>query len=148
MQRNPRKVDVKGCVYCYRPPLVYAIVQLSGSGSPDFKGHSDLSNGIRYPQKPYQSTQHMWNIWIWHQEQWKWPKNKGISLKTLQNSRRNLENHIFRPFNPFKCDQICSETISVDSTHLKYFHLLKSTTFAALLCETVWIYSKSKRSFE
>ena len=127
-KETPQKWMFKGA---YRPPLVYAIALLSGSGSPGFKGHLDLSNGVRCLQKPSQSIQHMWIIWIWHQEQWKWPKNNGISQKTILNYRRNKESHFVCPLNPIRWAQIHSETISVISAHLKCMDLTLRTMILA-----------------
>ena len=93
--------------------------------------HLTLSNEVRSNQKPSQSIQHMWIIWIWHQEAWNWPKNKGISLKTILNCRWNKQNHFVCPFTPIIWAQNHSATISVDSAHLKCMDLTLRTMILA-----------------
>ena len=56
----------------YRPLLVYAMNSTTYKGSHDFPTHFDPLDEVRYGQKPFQSTQHMWNTHIWPKEHENW----------------------------------------------------------------------------
>ena len=120
MQRNPKKVDVKGWLLT---SLVYAIALLYEYGSPSCYSHLDSSDGVRSLEKPSESIQHTWNVWIWHHNQWNWQKTRELAWNPSRTVGEPKKIRYFVHITPSNGVRSLQKPSQLIAAHLQYMDL-------------------------